>query len=98
MALIADIPANGLTATQAYLRISDILVKKDDSDGTFYITYGVSCYVNEEARNAENPRTFASIEVDRFKVKGMATPPMNPYNVAYNDLKAQPSVTNAQDV
>jgi len=98
MAITADIPVFGLTATGAYLRVSDILIKKNDADGTFYMTYGVYCYISEDERNKDNPQKLQSREVDRFKVSDLATPPSDPYAVAYADLKTQPSVSNAVDV
>ena len=97
MAITADIPVSGLSATGAYLRVSDIVIKKNDEDGTFYMTYGIACYVDAAARNAENPQTLLSREVDRFKVKGLASPPSDPYAAAYADLKAQAAVSNAVD-
>lgn len=102
MAITADIPVSGLSATGAYCRVTDIVIKKVDNadspdNGTFYMTYGVACYVDAAARNAENPQTLLSREVDRFKVKGLATPPSDPYAAAYADLKAQAAVSNAVD-
>ena len=44
----------GLTATNAYLRISDLTLKKiveagNANDGKWQLVYGVYCYVNADA-------------------------------------------------
>ena len=98
MAITADVPVSGLSATGAYIRVTDITIKKNEEDGTFYMTYGCAVYKDEASRNAENAQTLPSREVDRFKVSGLATPPSDPYAVAYADLKARGDVSNAVDV
>jgi len=91
----------GLTATNAYLRISDLTVKKIVSDGDdnnkWQLVYGVYCYVNAEAR-ANNPASrLVAPSVDRFKVIS-DDEPSDPMAVAYADLKTQPTVSNASDL
>ena len=91
----------GLTATNAYLRISDLAVKKIVSDGDdnnkWQLVYGVYCYLNADARN-NNPKTrLVAPSVDRFKVVS-DTEPNDPMTTAYADLKAQSTVSNASDL
>ena len=91
----------GLTATNAYLRISDLTVKKIVSDGDdnnkWALTYGVYCYVNANART-NNPETrLVAPSVDRFKIIS-DTEPSDPMNVAYANLKTQNAVSNASDL
>jgi sarcosine oxidase gamma subunit len=92
----------GLTATNAYLRISDMTVKKiveadNANDGKWQLVYGVYCYVNAEAR-ANNPETrLVAPRVDRFKVIS-DTEPSDPMATAYANLKTQSSVSNVSDL
>jgi len=91
-----------LTATNAYLRISNITIKKDiDSDGPGYgkwhMTYGVDCYVSADERAEDSPVKLVAPSVDRFKVVS-DTEPSDPYAVAYTDLKTQSAVSNASDL
>ena len=91
----------GLTATNAYLRISDLTVKKIVSDGDdnnkWQLIYGVYCYVNADART-NNPETrLVAPSVDRFKVIS-DDEPSDPMATAYADLKTQSTVTDATDI
>ena len=91
----------GLTATNAYLRISDLTVKKIVSDGDdnnkWQLVYGVYCYLNADART-NNPETrLVAPSVDRFKIIS-DTEPSDPMAAAYADLKTQSTVTNATDI
>jgi uncharacterized cupredoxin-like copper-binding protein len=92
----------GLTATNAYLRISDLLIKKivdadSENNNKWQLVYGVDCYVNAEAR-ADNPETrLVAPSVDRFKIVS-DTEPSDPMAVAYANLKTQSSVSNASDL
>jgi hypothetical protein len=91
-----------LTATGAYLRVSDITTKKiidrtSDNNGKWQMTYGVDCYVSAEERASVTPTTLVAPSVDRFKVTSDAEP-SDPYAVAYADLKTQPTVANASDL
>ena len=91
----------GLTATNAYLRISDLTVKKivsdGDDNGKWQLTYGVYCYLNADART-NNPETrLVAPSVDRFKIVS-DTEPSDPMNVAYANLKTQSTVSNASDL
>ena len=91
----------GLTATNAYLRISNLTLKKIISDGDdnnkWQLVYGVHCYVNADARtNAPQTRLVAP-SVDRFKVIS-DDEPSAPMAVAYADLKTQSTVTDATDI
>ena len=91
----------GLTATNAYLRISNLALKKIISDGDdnnkWQLVYGVYCYLNADAR-ANNPETrLVAPSVDRFKVIS-DTEPSDPMAVAYANLKTQNAVSNASDL
>ena len=91
----------GLTATNAYLRISILTLKKIISDGDdnnkWQLVYGVHCYVTADARtNAPQTRLVAP-SVDRFKVIS-DDEPSDPMAVAYADLKTQSTVTDATDI
>ena len=92
----------GLTATNAYLRISDLTLKKiveagNANDGKWQLVYGVYCYVNADART-NNPETrLGAPSVDRFKVIS-DDEPSDPMATAYADLKTQSTVTDATDL
>jgi len=92
----------GLTATNAYLRISDLTVKKivdadSENNNKWQLVYGVYCYVNADART-NNPETrLVAPSVDRFKVIS-DTEPSDPMATAYADLKTQSTVTDATDI
>ena len=101
MAISGNIVTMGnLTATGAYLRISDITVKKiiqGDDNGKWQMTYGVDCYVSADERGAASPTTLVAPTVDRFKVIS-DTEPSDPYAVAYANLKTQSTISNASDL
>ena len=92
----------GLTATNAYLRISDLTIKKiveadSENNNKWQLVYGVYCYVNADART-NNPETrLVAPSVDRFKVIS-DTEPSDPMATAYADLKTQSTVTDATDI
>jgi hypothetical protein len=90
----------GLTATNAYLRISDLTVKKivgGEDNNKWQLVYGVYCYVNANART-NNPQTrLAAPSVDRFKIIS-DTEPSDPMATAYANLKTQNAVSNASDL
>ena len=92
----------GLTATNAYLRISDLTVKKivdadSENNNKWQLVYGVYCYLNADART-NNPETrLGAPSVDRFKIIS-DTEPSDPMAAAYADLKTQSTVTNATDI
>jgi hypothetical protein len=79
----------GLTATNAYLRISDLTVKK--------IVGGVHCYVNANARTSAPETRLVAPSVDRFKVIADSEF-SDPMNSAYANLKTQSAVSNASDI
>jgi len=92
----------GLTATNAYLRISDLTVKKivgagSPTDGKWMMTYGVHCYVDADARTNNSETRLVAPSVDRFKVV-TDTEPTDPMNAAYANLKTQSAVSNASDL
>ena len=91
----------GLTATNAYLRISDLTVKKIVSDGDdnnkWQLVYGVDCYVNASARNNAPETRLATPSVDRFKIVS-DTEPSDPMNAAYANLKTQSAKSNVSDL
>ena len=90
----------GLTATNAYLRVSDLTVKKivgGDDNNKWQMTYGVDCYVNASARNSDPGSRLVAPSVDRFKVV-TDDEPSDPYAAAYANLKTQSTVTNASDL
>ena len=92
----------GLTATNAYLRISDLTVKKIvDADGEYnnkwQLVYGVYCYVNADARTNKPETRLVAPSVDRFKVIS-DDEPSDPMAVADADLKTRSTVSNASDL
>ena len=90
----------GLTATNAYLRISDLAVKKivgGEDNNTWQLVYGVHCYVNANARTSAPQTRLVAPSVDRFKIIS-DTEPSDPMAAAYADLKTQSTVTNATDI
>lgn len=91
----------GLTATGAYLRISDLTVQKiievGDNQNKWQMVYGVDCYVNAEERAKDSPEKLVAPSVDRFKVIADAEF-ADPMATAYTDLKAQTAVTDATDL
>jgi len=92
----------GLAATNAYLRISDLTVKKivdagSPNDGKWLMTYGVHCYVNANARTSAPQTCLVAPSVDRFKVI-TDDEPSDPMNAAYANLKTQGAVSNASDL
>ena len=72
MAVQAPIQTQGgLAATNAYLRISDLSLKKivgGDDNNKWQLTYGVNCYVNASARNSNPDVKLYAPTVDRFKI------------------------------
>jgi hypothetical protein len=103
MAISGNIVTMGnLTATGAYLRITDITTKKivdttSDNNGKWQLVYGVACYVSADERASDRPVPLVAPSVDRFKVIS-DTEPSDPYAVAYADLKTQSTVANASDL
>jgi len=90
----------GLTATNAYLRVSDLTVKKivgGDDNNKWQMTYGVDCYVNASARNSDPGTRLVAPSVDRFKVV-TDDEPSDPFAAAYANLKTQSTVANASDL
>ena len=90
----------GLAATGAYLRISDLTVKKiieGDNNGKWQMVYGVDCYVSADERAEDSPVTLVAPSVDRFKVI-TDDEPSDPYAVAYANLKTQSAVSSASDL
>ena len=90
----------GLTATNAYLRVSDLTIKKivgGDDNNKWQMTYGVHCYVNASARNSDPGTRLVAPSVDRFKVS-TDDEPSDPYAAAYADLKGQSAVANVSDL
>jgi len=92
----------GLTATNAYLRISDLLLKKlVDSDSPnnnrWQLVYSVDCYVNANARTSDPETKLVAPSVDRFKVI-TDSEPSDPMNAAYANLKTQSAVSNVSDL
>jgi hypothetical protein len=92
----------GLTATNAYLRISDLTVKKivdadSENNNKWQLVYGVHCYLNVDTRT-NNPETrLVAPSVDRFKIVSNDEP-SDPMNAAYANLKTQSAVSNASDL
>ena len=90
----------GLTATNAYLRVSDLTIKKivgGDDNNKWQMTYGVHCYVNASARNSDPGTQLVAPSVHRFKVV-TDDEPSDPYAAAYANLKTQSTVTNVSDL
>ena len=103
MAISANIVTMGnLTATGAYLRVSDITTKKiidttSDNNGKWQMPYGVDCYVSADERAATSPTKLVAPSVDRFKVV-TDDEPSDPVAAAYANLKTQSTVTDASDL
>ena len=101
MAISGDIVTmGGLAATGAYLRISDLTVKKiieGDNSGKWQMTYGVDCYVSADERASASPTTLVAPSVDRFKVI-TDDEPSDPYAAAYANLKTQSTVASPSDL
>ena len=101
MAISGDIVTmGGLAATGAYLRISDLTVKKiieGDNNGKWQMTYGVDCYVSADERASASPTTLVAPTVDRFKVV-TDDEPSDPYAAAYANLKTQSAVASPSDL
>ena len=92
----------GLTATNAYLRISDVMFEKIEeagstNNGKWRLVYGVFCYVNANARTSAPETRLVAPSVDRFKIVS-DTEPSDPMAVAYANLKTQSTVSNASDL
>ena len=90
----------GLAATGAYLRISDLTVKKiieGDNNGKWQMVYGVACYVSADERASASPTTLVAPTVDRFKVV-TDDEPSDPYAAAYANLKTQSAVASPSDL
>jgi len=93
MAISATIVTMGnLTATGAYLRISDLTVKKiiesGDDQNKWLMTYGVDCYVNAAERAKDTPAKLVAPSVDRFKVIADSEF-ADPMAAAYANLKTR---------
>ena len=92
----------GLTANNAYLRISNLTVKKivdagSENNNKWQLVYGVHCYVNADART-NNPETrLVAPSVDQFKIVS-DDEPSDPMATAYADLKTRSTVTDATDL
>jgi len=103
MAISGDIVTMGnLTATGAYLRISDITTKKvvdsrSPDDGKWQMTYGVDCYVSADERAEDAPTTLIAPSVSSFRVV-TDDEPSDPYAAAYADLKTQSTVANPSEL
>ena len=101
MAIQATIQTQGgLAATDAYLRISDLSLKKivgGDDNNKWQLTYGVNCYVNASARNSNPDVKLYAPTVDRFKLVS-DTEPSDPINTAYANLKTQSTLSNVSDL
>ena len=90
----------GLTAPDAYLRVSDLIMKKiveGTDSGKWTLTYGVHCYVSASARASDVASKLTAPSVDRFQVVS-DDEPRDPYAAAYADLKGQSAVANASDL
>ena len=92
----------GLTATNAYLRISDLTVKKivdadSENNNKWQLVYGVYCYLNADARTNNHETRLVAPSVDRFKVIS-DDEPSDPMATAYADLKTQSAVSDASDL
>ena len=103
MAISGNIVTMGnLTATGAYLRVSDITTKKiidttSDNNGKWQMMYGVDCYVSADERASASPTTLVAPTVDRFKVV-TDDEPSDPYAAAYANLKTQSAVASPSDL
>ena len=96
----------GLTATNAYLRVSELTVKKIVNEGDsnhckWSLGYGVHCYADADARandkSLEPEARLGAPTVAYFWVT-VDSEPTDPMAAAYADLKTQGAVTNATDL
>ena len=101
MAIQATIQTQGgLAATNAYLRISNLTLKKivgGDDNNKWQLVYGVDCYLNASARNSNPDARLYAPSVDQFKIVSDSEP-SDPINAAYANLKTQSSVSNVSDL
>ena len=101
MAIQATIQTQGgLAATNAYLRISNLTLKKivgGDDNNKWQLVYGVDCYLNASARNSNPDVKLYAPSVDQFKVVSDSEP-SDPINAAYANLKTRSVVSNVSDL
>lgn len=93
MAVQFDVPANGgLTASGAYVRLGPWYVKKNRSDGTYYVSAELEVYkdATEAAKVGDNGAAsgerIQSVHVDRFKIKNV-DPTSVSIATIYSELK-----------
>ena len=90
----------GLTATDAYLRVTQVTVSKvteGDASGKWMLMYGVDCYVNADTRSNDASKRLEVPTANRFKGIG-DDEPTDPMASAYSDLKTQGAVIDATDL
>lgn len=96
MALQLDIPtAGGLTAPNAYVRISDARLGKGS------IIVAVHCYLDADAAAAEQPTPLITPEFDRWKFdfdESEVIDSKSAFQIGYELLKTLPSFVGATDV
>ena len=101
MAIQATIETQGgLTATNAYLRISSVTIKKiagDDDNNKWQLVYNVDAYVNASARNSAPDTRLTATHVSSFKIIS-DDEPEDYMAIAYSNLKAQNAVSNVSDL
>ena len=82
MALIYSFAQDtGLDITDAYMKITDLSVFKDEESGKFYMTYGVETHASEKARADKKRR----LESTRYQTE--YDPTVEVYAQAYTHLK-----------
>ena len=90
----------GLNATNAYLRINSIVMKKiigGSDNNRWQLVYNVDAYVNASARNSAPDTRLAATHVSSFKIIS-DTEPGDCMAIAYGNLKAQNAVSNVSDL
>ena len=101
MAVQATIQTQGgLAATNAYIRISNLTLKKivgGEDNNKWQLVYGVDCYINASARNSNPDVKLYAPSVDQFKVVSDSEP-SDPINAAYANLKTRSTLSNVSDL
>jgi len=109
MAITANMTTHdGISLTNAYLRVSSTYIKKlpeTDSEGNtskvWKLVYDVLIYKDKATRDdatKEQSMRIKNLHVDHFKCDYSLDATDNPYKLAYADLKANSELSNVSDV
>ena len=105
MAITANVDlGNGVTASSCYIIVPTAYVKKfDDVDGAgnagFKLIYDVQIYQNKSARDSSRQPSnqIKCRKVDHAKIDYDPTTSVNPFKLAYVDLKTNSSLSSVSD-